>query len=240
MITQLFSGAGYFFRGISLMMKPGIRHYVLIPLLINIVLFVGVSYYIFSHLGIWTDQMLPSWLEWLSWVLVPLFGLAFIIVGFFSFSIIGNLVASPFNGYLSAAVEAYLTGKKISEESYGNMMKEVGRTIVNELRKFVYFALWAIPVLILSLIPFVNILALAITAWLLSLEYCDYPYGNHSVHFAEVRENLARKRPAALGFGGIVVFVTSIPVVNLFVMPAAVAGATALYVEKLREIPAGA
>lgn len=244
MITQLISGAGYFFRGIALMMKPGVRRFVLIPFLINIILFVGVSYYIFSHLGVWVDQLLPGWLEWLSWILIPLFGIALLLVGFFSFTLVGNLIASPFNSFLSAAVEAHLTGNKISEESYGSMLKEVGRTIINEVRKIMYFILWAIPFLILFIIPGLNIIApftwLAFAAWMLSLEYCDYPYGNHAILFVTVRQHLSKKRPTALGFGGVVMFVTSIPVVNFIVMPAAVAGATAMYVEKLRETPAGA
>jgi len=233
MLKQLLAGAGHFLHGFSLIMKPKVRRFVIIPLSINIILFVGVTYFVLSNLGMWTEQLLPDWLDWLSWVLVPITSLVILVIAFFSFSIIGNLIASPFNGYLSAAVEAHLTGKPISEASYGSMLKEVGRSIANEIRKFLYFILWAIPVLILSFIPVLNLLALAITAWLLSLEYIDYPFANHSKNFATVRQQVGTHRAGALGFGGMVMFLTTIPLVNLFVMPTAVAGATSLYVKSL-------
>jgi CysZ protein len=38
-----------------------------------------------------------------------------------------------------------------------------------------------------------------------------------------------------MGFGGLVALCASVPVVNFFVVPAAVVGATILWVEELRE-----
>jgi CysZ protein len=68
-------------------------------------------------------------------------------------------------------------------------------------------------------------------AWMLSLEYFDYPLGNHGLTFGEARALIRRRPGAALGFGGVIMALTAIPVVNLVAMPAAVAGAAALYVE---------
>ena len=71
-------------------------------------------------------------------------------------------------------------------------------------------------------------------AWLLSLEYFDYPMGNHDLVFAEEKRRLGARRGIALGFGGGVMVLTSIPVINFITMPVAVAGATLLWVEHLQ------
>lgn len=74
---------------------------------------------------------------------------------------------------------------------------------------------------------------LLVSGWLLALEYVDYPASNHEVRFKELRLRLRKRRALTLGFGTAVVAATMVPVLNLFVMPAAVAGATALWVSEL-------
>jgi CysZ protein len=46
---------------------------------------------------------------------------------------------------------------------------------------------------------------------------------------------MRKRRRVAYGFGSAVAVTSMIPLANLFVMPVAVAGATALYVDYLRE-----
>ena len=68
---------------------------------------------------------------------------------------------------------------------------------------------------------------------MLSLEYLDYPFGNNGILFKNIRDQARQQRMACLGFGAAVSAVTMIPLVNFIVMPAAVAGATSLYVNTL-------
>ena len=67
------------------------------------------------------------------------------------------------------------------------------------------------------------------------MEYADYPMSNHGLKLPEVRQKLGEKRLMSLGFGGMVMLATMIPVGNFFVMPVAVAGATAYWVQQLRK-----
>jgi CysZ protein len=57
---------------------------------------------------------------------------------------------------------------------------------------------------------------------------------NGGLRFAQTRKLLHRRRGLSLGFGGAVAVALLLPGINLLVMPAAVAGATLLWVERLR------
>ena len=62
----------------------------------------------------------------------------------------------------------------------------------------------------------------------------DFPMGNHDLSFDQQKQRLKQRRGLALGFGGGVMVMTSIPLVNFLVMPIATAGATAMWVDQLR------
>jgi len=90
--------------------------------------------------------------------------------------------------------------------------------------------------LLLLLIPVVNVgasvLWMLFSAWMMTVQYVDYPMANHHLFFKDQRARL-RKRPLlAWSFGGLVMVCTLIPVLNFVVMPAAVAGSTALWVRE--------
>jgi CysZ protein len=88
------------------------------------------------------------------------------------------------------------------------------------------------------LIPGLNVLApiiwLLFTSWMMSLEYIAYPMENHNVFFAMTRKRLKSKRSLSLGFGLAVMFCSMVPLINFLIMPAAVSGATALWLERFR------
>jgi CysZ protein len=72
------------------------------------------------------------------------------------------------------------------------------------------------------------------SAWALALDYHDYPMGNHQLLFKQQRKIMRQHRRLALGFGLATLGATMIPVVNFLVIPAAVAGATALYLDEIK------
>jgi len=57
--------------------------------------------------------------------------------------------------------------------------------------------------------------------------------GNHDLTFKQQKETLRKRRGLSLGFGGSLMILTSIPIINFIVMPVAVAGATAMWVDQL-------
>jgi len=241
MTVNPIGGAGYLLRGMRLIMQPGLRRFVLLPLLINILVFSAAIWYGVSRLEsflAWMESRLPSWLQWLDWVLWPLFVLVLVILVFYGFTLVANLLAAPFNGLLAEKVERYLTGRPLHEGGgWKKVLITLVPTLLDELRKLLFAALVAVPFLILFLIPGINLAAPVLwflyTAWMLTLEYSDYPMGNHGLRFREIRARLRRKRVLGLGFGAATAGLTMVPIVNFIVMPSAVAGATAMWVDEL-------
>jgi len=240
MIRQSTSGAMYVLKGMKLLLKPGIRLYVILPLLTNFILFtlfiwLGIDY--FDALMKNFIPELPQWLQWLQWLFWPLFIISFLLIGFYTCLLLANLIAAPFNGMLAEAVEKYLTpAVSDSTPSWLDAIKEIIPTLAAEIRKTVYFCLRALPLLILFIIPGINIIApllwILFSAWLIALEYADYPMSNHGILFNELRIKLKEKRLVAISFGSTVMFLTIIPIINFLAMPIAVAGATVMYVEE--------
>lgn len=238
MITGLFKGFGYVFTGLSLITQQGIRPFVVVPLLINILLFAGGIWLAQSQLDYWMERLLPNWLSWLEWLLWPLFAILIVFVIFYVFSIMANLIAAPFNSLLAERVEARLHGRPVPEfAGFKSIPGLIGRTFNSELSKLWYMGKWFVLVLIITLVPGVNVMApIAWTifgAWMLAIEYADYPMGNHNLFFKDELPLLKKHRPAALGFGWLLSILTVIPFVNFLVMPAGIAGATAFWVDRL-------
>lgn len=238
MITGLFKGFGYIFTGLSLITQKGIRPFVLVPLLINTVLFAGGIWLAKSQLEYWMAHLLPSWLSWLEWLLWPIFAVLIFFVVFYVFTLVANILAAPFNAVLAEKVEARLNGQPIPEfAGYKSLPALITRTFRSELSKLWYMGKWFVLLLILTVIPGVNIVApVAWTlfgAWMLAIEYADYPMGNHNLFFRDELAALKKNRAEALGFGWLLSLMTVVPVLNFLSMPVGVAGGTALWVKKL-------
>ncbi|WP_318514602.1 sulfate transporter CysZ [Photobacterium leiognathi] len=242
-IKSTTSGAGYFFQGLKLVTQPGIRRFVIIPLIINILLLGGAFATLLTHLSGWIDgwlSYLPSWLEWLSYVLWPLIAIAALVTFSYFFSTIANWIAAPFNGLLAEYLEAKLTGKEAPDDGFKALIKDLPRTMGREWTKLKYYLPKAIGLLILMWIPAIGqtispVLWFLFSAWMMTIQYVDYPFDNHKVPFIDMRDALKENRGRALSFGAVVMFFTMTPIINLLVMPVAVCGATAMWVDHYRE-----
>lgn len=237
------TGAAYLLQGLRLLNQPGLRRFVLVPLLVNALVFSLLIWVGFDQFEGLLDWLLPesSWLSYLRWVLWPMFAIAAVLVVFFTFTVLANLIAAPFNGLLAEKVEDHLAGALPTQDTdWKTLIADIGPSIASELRKLGYFLVRAIPLLILFVIPGVNLAAPVLwflfNAWYLSLEYGDFPMGNHALTFPEQLARMRRVRFTALGFGSMLTLLMMIPVLNFLAVPAAVAGATALWVRQLRDI----
>jgi CysZ protein len=237
-VRDLRIGAGYLFRGAALLLRPGLRRYVVAPVLINTLLFAFGIHYAMALLDATIHAWLPSWLSWLQYVVWPLFAVVVFGLVFFTFGLAANLLGAPFNSYLADAVERTINQTSVGEGAARPIIRETLASIWSEARRIIYVALWSLPFIILSWLPGmvvpVSVLGWVAGAWIMALQYLDYPLALHGIHFAEHRRLVVKRRALAIGFGLAVMVLTLIPVLNFLAMPIAVAGATALWVEHLQ------
>jgi len=238
-------GPDYFREGWRVIRRPGLRRFMIIPLLLNLALFAALISWGAHQFNYWMDRLVPTLPEWASfveWLLWPLFALVVLLTLFFGFSVLANLIASPFYGFLAEKVAEEERGLVSSPTTYGEILLVVPRSIGRELRKIGYYLPRLIALLVLTLVPVVNLVAspllLAFGVWMMAVQYVDYQADNDKVSFIDMLRWMRGRRMLSMGFGLPVYFGMLIPLVNLLVMPAAVAGSTLLWVrERDRPLP---
>ena len=242
MILQPFQVIGAFFKALPILLSPGLRLFILVPLLANIGLMALLYMVAFSYFGELTDYFmswLPDWLSFFSWLFYLGFSLLSGISLFYIFSIGVNIIAAPFNGILAEKVEARLSGVTVETElSFREVSLLISQSIVRELQKVLYFLPRFIGLFILSFIPVINIITpilwLFFGAWVLAIQYMDYAFDNNRVSFSEMRLGLRKKPILCWSFGFIVMVLLPIPFVNFVVIPLAVVTSTILWCDSFK------
>ncbi len=228
------AGMRCFFDGLRAVRAPGLRRYTWLPALASLVVVgagLAVTFAYTDTLSAWLNGLLPQWLSFLSAVLTPLVYLLGLLAGTWLFALLAVLTAGPFMGDLSLAVErsAFGTGPAQPASFWSGLASAVAR----ELRKLLYYLPRLLLVFLLTLIPLLNTLAplvwFAFGAWILAVQFCDYPLENRGQPFRDTLALLKRQRLAALGFGACATLALAIPLVNFLLIPAAVAGGTLLW-----------
>lgn len=238
-------GMGYLGEGFRLIRQPGLRLLVVLPLILNIVVFAVLIWLLGEGYAVMVEAAmgwLPdwSWLQALKWVFWVLYGLVILLLLAYGFVMVANLIGSPFYAFLSELVEKEIAGESLTpDQGWLQLFKEVPRALFREVRKMVYYLPRALVLFVLGLIPVVNLVAAVFwflfNSWMMVLQYVDYPADNHRVSFDGFRRRVAEKPLVALGFGIPVAVLAMIPLVNLVLVPAAVCGATVYWVREVSE-----
>lgn len=240
MYEEFAHGARCLFQGFTWLTRPGVRRYVAVPLIINLLVFAAAialgAHYFGAWLHHWISGM-PHWLAWLAALLWVVFALAAAVVLFYAFTMVANLIAAPFDIFLAMRVEAMLTGRR--PETGRSLAGDITVGLRGQIQRLLYL-LWrlsliAILGLVLLLVPVFGtltpVLWFLFTAWTLAIVYSDFPLSNRGVTFVEQRRLFRQKRARLFGFGTAAALCTMLPVVNFVIMPVAVIGATLLWTE---------
>ena len=227
-------GIRAFAEGFRLARHPALRHYIWIPALISLVVITVGLYFGFDYmtgLSERTIAQLPDWLGWLDVVLLPLMYLIGVFGGAWLFALLAVLIASPFLGALSGALEKLCFGKAPNPES--GLWTDISSSLAREGRKLLYHLPRLLAVFLITLIPVVNLAAPAIWllfgAWTMAVQFVDYPTENRQEPFAVTLDKLRDHRGAALAFGLCATVALMIPLLNFLLIPVAVAGGTLLW-----------
>lgn len=199
------------------------------PMLINLALYAAALMGGLRYMSQALAFLLPAGLDYLRWLLWPVFAVAFFLFVYLTFAQVANLIGAPFYGRLAHKV--------LTQGGWRYPASEPSWTasLALEFQRFRYFVQRAVPLWGLSLIPGVGLAApllwLGFNAWFLALEYLAYPLDVQGVGFPEQRRLARRSQLGVLSFGGAVLLGLAVPGLNLLIAPAAVAGA-ALYVRE--------
>lgn len=232
-------------KGFGLIFRKGIKRYSLGPLAINLILYLLIGGFLveqFSRLLEWGMSLVPEWLSFLVPLVWTMFAiLSFVVVGY-SFAMVAMIIGAPFHGLLAEKVAVELGYRNFDEPL---TFKVLCRTTIRAIKRECVKLLYQLPRILivvmlafaLSFIPVVNILAPLLTfawaAWSMAIQIIDYPADNDQIEFRPMLLKMRKKRSQCLVLGGVSAFLMSIPVINLIAIPAAVAGATKLWLEEI-------
>lgn len=158
-------------------------------------------------------------------------------VGAVLVALISSVFAAPFNDSLSEAVEQIASGVEMPRLTFGMQLKSAIRGVAGETAKLALYGSVMAPLFVVSLlVPGAGEIAYTIvgywlTAVYFAIDYVDWPAARRNQGFRFRLSMVRRHGPAMLGFGCGVWLFLIIPFVNLFFMPAAVAGGTLLFLE---------
>jgi CysZ protein len=233
-------GIQYFLSGFRILTTKGLKRFVLVPLLINFILFSVAIGYLLNELGLhinWIVAQLPSWLTWLEFFIYPIALMLLLFVFSLVFTSAANWLAAPFNGVLAERVEQLLSGQQPPKENITAIIKAIPHTLIREWKKLWYFVPRFIGFFLIGFIlPGIGqIIWFLFIAWVLAIQYCDYAFDNNKRNFDTMRYVLRHNKSACFGFGACVSIFTMVPFVNLLVMPVAICGATAMWVDELKQ-----
>ncbi len=232
------TGFMYFVKGFSLCLKPGLRRYIILPIILN-VCFLSLGFWFgLSYSGELTDNLIMEYMpnfSFLSYLVKAIIFLVMLVIMLYSFTTIALIIGSPFYSILSEKTEELLCGHAINDMTMIETIKDIPHMVGLEILKLLY----RIPLLILGLIalfiPLIGpILTALIGAWCNAMDYTSYGFENNHVSFKNTRTSIASHKTVCLSFGLAAWVGLLIPFLNLVMIPAAVCGGTLLWHERLK------
>ena len=252
------AGATYPFKALVVFLKnPELIKYIAIPILVNLVvaiaLYSGLLYFgwqivdgVQADVTTWFDGFiasLPQWLGFLNYgvsgliaflrlflVIILLIATGFLLTQF------GVLLGAPWYGQLSEKLEKHRTGKVELIEL--NIVSDLTRAVLYELKKLVLIALVGIPLLLINFIPGVgtvvsSIGSLILTTTIVCLDFLDSCLERRRLKFRQKLRVVFKSLPASGSFGLVCLGLISIPLLNLVTIPLCVASGTLFICDRL-------
>ena len=217
---------------------PGLLKYIVMPFLINVVVFSGAVYWGFSFFNGIVVNYIPQGEAWywaiLSYFLWTVAVIVTMVLVFFSFTVIGAIIASPFNEILSEKTEELLSGIHHDEHFVLKVFLRDGmNTVLDESKKIMIFVLLMIMLLPLNILPGGSLpysfLTVLLTIFFLVVEYTGYVFYRKHLTFREQRRFIFSQKFMMLGFGTGVMGILAVPFLQLCCIPLGVVGATQLW-----------
>ncbi|MEW6056854.1 MAG: EI24 domain-containing protein [Bdellovibrionota bacterium] len=219
--------------------QPRLTSLVAVPLFINLGLYILFFYYGSNALsGLiqeWTQGLshsLPAWavefsrisLKILAWLTLGL-------IGALSFTVVSGVISAPFNDALSRATFKMRYQQLGLKPDRAFTEISIKQSITLELKRMAILIVGSVTAILIGLIPFLQLPALALGAFLLAFEYFGYPLSHRSSSLVSVFLFVFRYPLVSLGFGSFLLVIMALPFTSVLYIPLAVVGGTTLFVD---------
>ena len=252
-------GATYPIKALIIFNKnPQLIKYIAIPIFVNIIvaiaLYSGLLYFgwqivdgVQGELTLWLNQSINSLPEWLRFLAYIVSGLiifirfllivVLLIATGFLLTQFGVLLGAPWYGQLSEQLEKLRTGKVELIEL--NIVSDLTRAILYELKKLLLIALVGIPLLAINFFPGIGTLvssigSIALTTTIVCMDFLDSCLERRRLKFRQKLKTVFSSFPASGSFGLVCLGLISIPLLNLFTIPLCVASGTLFACDRLK------
>ncbi len=221
-----------------------LKRVALLPLVVNLLLYIvffggafyaihmwdpaNVEWTFWDPVGPWLGSVVDTFGTILKWIVL---GLPLLVLGYYSFTVVGMVLASPINDLLSERVERHLCAEQGKPEMPWKMaLKATLLSILDSLLIVLRQILWSLLTLPFLFIPVVGWMPLfLVTAYFTGLGFMDVGMARNFLRDKHKKAGLAHCRWSVFGLGVAMELLFLIPFMGLLLLPLGVVSGTILY-----------
>jgi len=211
--------------------SPKILLWLVPPLAITLLLDALAFFFAFSWMREGIVGILPQhgYGSWAATAISVFAAIAVVLLLGWTFAWLFLTLASPFQDYISAAVERERKGDISPDPTgFGGFFKSFARSA---LQAVILLAV-TIPILVLGFIPIIGpVIVFAWSAFAMGFSFVTIPAGRIAGRLRDRFAFARRHRGALFGLGAVISVATLIPLMSLLCMPLFVVAGTLLYLE---------
>ena len=210
--------------------RPAVLMWLIPPFVITLLLDVLVFWFAFGWMKDRIAGWLPHWAQvgWMVTGLQTVAAIGLLLVLGWTFAWVFLLLSSPFQDYISAAVEKD-RGKFVPDPAgFRGFLKSIALSVLQS----VILLVLTVPVMILGIVPVIGpVLVFSWSAFVMGFSFFTIPAGRTARRLSD-RVALARNHPKGMiGLGAIVAVAAFVPFLNVVFLPVFVIAGTLLYLE---------
>lgn len=227
--NELSTAINSYGSALSLLPRKGIRRYLLMPVVLNILLLGGtvwVSILFGGEASRWVVSIIPQWefleKEWVQVVLDWVVRILVLLIYFTVYKYLVLIVLSPFLAFLSERVEKEQTGSEYPF-SIRQLLRDMGRALVINLRNFLFEIVATLLLSIFAFLPVVGLVApvliLIVQSYFFGFALMDYNAERHQFSWRQTEKWMRAHFWGVCGTGIVFHFTFLIPVVGWIIAP---------------------
>jgi CysZ protein len=165
----------------------------------------------------------------LYYALMVLTAVAFFFITLFVSSVVGNLVAFPFNDALSEKTLLMTNSLVESKWEFRTWVSKSVKNLGAMARKAMVLLIAGGLLFFAALIPGLGVVAGAIGIFIMAVDLMDFTFDHFQMSFSERKAFVRSNLPEMIGFTGGLALTMTIPIVNMLALPGSVVAAAWLF-----------